>query len=171
MGWKSISSFVITSYSIHYTKLYDSNYSGGFSGSYSGNNNAYSGSNSGGHSGNNSGGYSGNNSGSTTSGYTTQEGQQVRMHIQRGDLNGAEQLLNRFKMKNAEWYYLKGLIFMRRGWHDEAYTNLQNAVNMEPANYEYKQTLSQMNNSFRGFRNASYNRGYKQDPDWSYNFV
>lgn len=91
---------------------------------------------------------------------------QVRSYVNTGNINAAEQLLDRIGNRNAEWFYLKGIISMRRGWYNEAYTHLQTAVNMEPGNFEYRNALNSINNANRGYQASSYNRrGYSNDPD------
>ena len=91
---------------------------------------------------------------------------QVRTFINSGNIVAAEQLLDRSAVRNAEWFYLKGIIFMRKGWYNEAQTHLQTAVNMEPGNPEYRNALNSMNYSNRGFQSTAYNRrGYGNDPD------
>jgi molecular chaperone DnaJ len=91
---------------------------------------------------------------------------QARTFVNSGNIRAAEQLLDRSAVRNAEWFYLKGIIFMRKGWYNEAQTHLQTAVNMEPGNVEYRNALNAMGNSNRGFQSAAYNRrGYGNDPD------
>jgi molecular chaperone DnaJ len=105
---------------------------------------------------NNSGGYRGNDSSFA----------QARNYINTGNIMAAEQLLDRSGNRTAEWFYLKGVIFMRKGWYNEAHTNLQTACSMEPSNLEYRNALNAINNSNRGFQSSSYNRrGYGNDPD------
>ncbi len=78
----------------------------------------------------------------------------------------AEQLLDRSTNKTAEWFYLKGVICMRKGWYNEAHNNMQIAVNMEPNNLEFRNALNSINHSNRGYQSTSYNRrGYGNDPD------
>jgi len=85
---------------------------------------------------------------------------QVRSHINSGNISLAEDMLNSSRNRNAAWFYLKGLIFMRKGWYDEAYTHIQRAVNMDPSNYEYRNTLNSMHNASNAYRANSYYRGY-----------
>lgn len=110
--------------------------------------------------------YSGNNSGS----WNTQNGgdffNQVKSHINTGNVKLAEDMLDSSGNRTAPWYYLKGLIFMRRGWYDEAHTHIQRAVNMDPSNYEYRSALNRMNTSNNTYRANSFNKGYnRQNPD------
>ena len=75
--------------------------------------------------------------------------QQVRMSINAGDLSRAEALLAAYTDHNAEWNFLKGAVCYRRGWLDEAKRYYQTAVQMDPGNREYQQTLDFMDNTGR----------------------
>lgn len=77
----------------------------------------------------------------------------VRLAIQQGDLNLAEELLNAQSDHNAEWNFLKGAICHRRGWMDEAHRYFQTAVQMAPDNPEYQQALDMA----EGRRPTTYN--------------
>lgn len=91
---------------------------------------------------------------------------QARAFINGGNILAAEQLLDRSATRTAEWFYLKGIIFMRKGWYNEAQTHLQTAASMEPGNMEYRNALNSMSQSNRGFQSSAYNRrGYGNDPD------
>ena len=116
------------------------NGNGGNSNSYS--NNSYSNSYS-----NNSSSYSNNNYnyGADLS--------QARMCIQRRDIRGAEAILSRIADRNAEWYYLNGIVHMNKGWYDSALQNISTAANMDPNNFEYRQTLNQLQSRTRSYGN------------------
>jgi molecular chaperone DnaJ len=91
---------------------------------------------------------------------------QARSYINAGNILAAEQLLDRSGSRTAEWFYLKGVICMRKGWYNEAHNNLLTAVNMEPNNLEYRNAFNSINNANRGYQSTSYNRrGYGNDPD------
>ena len=53
--------------------------------------------------------------------------------------------------RNAEWYYLKGLVFAARGWYFEASRNFSTASEMDPDNPEYRQATEKMKESARGY--------------------
>jgi len=94
------------------------------------------------------GGYSGNSSSSGSSNYnrgnTSSDFSAVRMAINSGNINYAEQLLNASSNRNAEWHFLMGSVCYRKGWLDEARRYYQTAVNMDPMNQEYRQALNFM---------------------------
>ncbi len=73
----------------------------------------------------------------------------VRSRIQTGDLSGADALLNAMTERDAEWYYLKGVILLRRGWYDGARQNFYTAYQMDPGNREYASAYNSVN-SFGG---------------------
>ncbi len=70
---------------------------------------------------------------------------EVKRNINIGNIKEAEDILNRHNVRNAEWYYLKGIVFLRKGWYDEAFSHIQTAVNMDPGNPEYRSTLQKLN--------------------------
>jgi len=81
---------------------------------------------------------------------------QVRQHINMGDLDTAEQILQGSGAKTGEWYFLMGSIAYRRGWLDEARQNYQIAVQMEPGNLEYRQALSMMQQGGYGYHSMGH---------------
>lgn len=89
----------------------------------------------------------------------------VRTLINNGNIGMAEEMLNSSNDRSAQWHYLKGLISLRKGWYDEAFSSIQTAVNMDPGNYEYRDALNRLNMNNRGYRGAAFGRGYNQGPD------
>jgi DnaJ-class molecular chaperone with C-terminal Zn finger domain len=87
---------------------------------------------------------------------------QVRAHINSGNIKLAEDMLNGYSNRTAPWYYLKGLVFTRKGWYDEAYNHIQTAVNMDPSNFEYRNALNRMNTSNNTYRGNAYGMGYNR---------
>jgi len=96
-----------------------------------------------------------NDYGSNTSLYS-----QIRMHIMNGNIHAAETLLNRVTMRDAEWHYLRGLIFMRKGWYNEAVNSINTAVNMDPSNMEYRDALNRIVFANNRYQSYGYNRRY-----------
>lgn len=87
---------------------------------------------------------------------------QVKVHVNSGNVKVAEDMLNGYSNRTAPWYYLKGLIFMRKGWYDEAYSHMQTAVNMDPSNFEYRNALNRMNTTNNNYRGNAFGRGYNR---------
>ena len=55
---------------------------------------------------------------------------QARIDIQNGNISEAINKLDNIRSRNAEWYYLMGIINIRKGWYDAAYQNLSRASSM-----------------------------------------
>ncbi len=93
-------------------------------------------------------------------GNVSQQYMQARRYIDGGNLAAAEDILARSNDRSAEWFFLKGVIASRRGWYDEAASNLQTAVNMQPNNAEYNQHLNAILNQGNMFHNQAAGHGY-----------
>ncbi|MBQ9515377.1 MAG: DnaJ domain-containing protein [Ruminococcus sp.] len=93
----------------------------------------------------------------SSSGYTSTSFPDVRKLIMEGRLDDAAELLNGVSddRRNAEWYFLMGMVYSRRGWSDQAFNYFQRAHNMDPDNAEYSAMLNNMNN-----RRTNFNPGY-----------
>lgn len=110
------------------------------------------------HTGGSSGGRSAG--GSSNQPNNSNEFAQIRVNIDRGNLMGAEHMLKNLPPNCAEWYFLKGMVSWRKGWMDDAFTNIQTASAMEPGNFEYRQALNQMRGGAQQYQGGAYNRGY-----------
>jgi len=101
-------------------------------------------------------------------GYTgaqSDEFEEVIRYMNAGNLSAAEEALNRIPNRNAYWHYLRGMIFMRRGWYSEAQSSLQTAVNMDPNNFEYRSALNRLMNFNRTYTQNMNRRSAGMDPD------
>lgn len=92
------------------------------------------------------------------SGYTNTSFPDVRRLIKEGRLDDAMQILNGVSGvgRNAEWYFLMGMIFSRKGWTEQAYSYFQTACRMEPNNQEFISALNNMN-ARRNYNPSGYN--------------
>ena len=81
---------------------------------------------------------------------------QVRSYINANRLDEAESLLSTAPNRDAEWYYLKGVIAYRRGWLDEARQHYQTACAMMPGNYEYQNALRTVQGGYTPYRQTNY---------------
>ncbi len=79
--------------------------------------------------------------------YTHTNYPDVRNYIQSGRLDDAQTILNGVPVekRDAEWYFLSGMIDYRRGWTDRAYNNFKTACDMEPQNNEFRQAFNMCN--------------------------
>lgn len=84
----------------------------------------------------------------------------IRNYIRQNRFDDAQALLDGVPVerRDAEWYYLNGVVLSRRGWVDDAYSSFANACRMDPTNPEYRAAFSRAGQNRGGF-NAGYNRG------------
>ena len=99
-------------------------------------------------------------------GYTYDEGSykgsfsDVRQNIAKGDYASADNILRNSTNRNAEWHYLRGVIFQKQGWYDQAYSYFEKAHMMDPSNSEYATAYSQTRSTANAYRSNVYTRGY-----------
>ncbi|MFV0518067.1 MAG: J domain-containing protein [Aminipila sp.] len=107
-----------------------------------------------------------NNSGfSNNQEQSTPEYNDIRGIIDSGNLNFAEQKLAKIRNRDAEWFFLSGMISYKRGWYDDAIAKIRTAINMNPNNFEYQNALGSIMNSGRMYQNNSFGRGYPNNDD------
>lgn len=82
----------------------------------------------------------------------------VRQMIQQNRIADAERVLDAVSpnTRSAEWYFLRGLCYYRKGWTQQAFSHFQTACNMDPNNQEYRSAVYNMNNQ-SGFGYGGYN--------------
>lgn len=99
-----------------------------------------------------------NNYSSSTSSSNSQGSDyaEVRSYINKRNFKAAEEILNSSNNKSAEWYYLKGVIEVNKGWYDSALNNIRTASNMDPNNFEYRNTLQQLQSRSKSYSNPYY---------------
>ena len=87
----------------------------------------------------------------------------IRDMINRGQIDQAQIVLDGTPIakRNAEWYFLSGMVQYRRGYYDNAYSSFANACRLDPNNPEYAQAFERIkrqgagnfNNPYRTSRN------------------
>ena len=79
---------------------------------------------------------------------------QIRAAINAGNLAMAEEMLQRCPQRDAEWYFLMGSVYYRKGWFDEAGRAYEQACQMDASNAEYRNALNMLNMSggYGGYR-------------------
>ena len=64
--------------------------------------------------------------------------------LKKGDLDGAQSALDNVSERDAEWHYYQSAVYHSKGWNYEAKAQLDMAINMDPDNQKYKDTLARM---------------------------
>lgn len=72
---------------------------------------------------------------------------EIRNKINMGMFSEAERMINNVPLqnRNAEWYYLNGVLLAKKGWSFDARNSFAEAVRRDPGNMEYTSALNQMN--------------------------
>lgn len=84
----------------------------------------------------------------------------IRQLIDMGDLARAEQMLINAPNRDAEWFFLSGVISFRKGYADDGLSNVRQAIDMDPNNFEYQRVYQQMTAQGGMYRARSNGQGY-----------
>lgn len=69
----------------------------------------------------------------------------VEESIKAGNLDYAQQLLDEFNERGAEWHYLQSIVFYRKNWVNESKKQLEIAMRLDSANQKYKEAYRKLN--------------------------
>lgn len=69
----------------------------------------------------------------------------VASAIRSGDIARAQQLLDSFNERGAEWHYLQSVVFYRKNWINECKKQLEIALQLDPANQKYRTAYDKLN--------------------------
>ena len=83
----------------------------------------------------------------------------VRQQVNVGRYQDAIRSLDNIFERNAEWNFLMGVCYINIGSTGQGYQFVQNAVNMDPGNIEYRTYLNQINNMQKTYQQRAYNYG------------
>lgn len=91
-------------------------------------------------------------SGNTDYSYNYSAFTDIRNLIDDGNYNEAQRRLDETpdSMKNAEWFYLSGVVNQRKGWLNEAFNCFENAVRLDENNGEYASAYNNMKSARSG---------------------
>lgn len=86
---------------------------------------------------------------------------QIRTLIARNDIRNARRALDSIALKNAEWYFLSGLVYSRFGNLNLAIKDIGTAVEMDPGNIEYVNAYYSLQNQSQRYQTSyrQYNSG------------
>lgn len=99
--------------------------------------------------------YSTNSNSSYNGGYSNNVAgyAEIRRLIQMRNNIEAERRLNAMPNRDAEWHFLYGAVQLNKGWFDSALSNIEKACQMDPNNFEYRQSLNQLKMRAGGYAN------------------
>ncbi len=69
---------------------------------------------------------------------------EVESLIKAGNISAAQEKLDDFNDRNAEWHYLQSVIFYKKNWTNESKKQLEISMNMEPSNAKYSEAYRKL---------------------------
>jgi molecular chaperone DnaJ len=106
------------------------------------------------------GGQSYSGSGGSYSGPNAPDFARARLFINQNNIQAARAVLDGIPVRNAEWYYLYGVVYLRQGWYDKAHDFFGRAVQQEPGNSEYNAAYQSVRSSGSPYARGGYSGGY-----------
>ena len=70
--------------------------------------------------------------------------QEVAESIRSGDLTRAQNLLDAFNERNAEWHYLQSVVFYKKNWMNECKKQLELAMQLDADNQKYRDAYEKL---------------------------
>ena len=90
---------------------------------------------------------------------------EVEALIKLGNISLAQQKLDDFTERNAEWHYLQSVIFYKKNWINESKKQLEIALSMDPHNQKYSDSFLKLKQKME-YNDRQFNGGaYNQDPN------
>lgn len=83
----------------------------------------------------------------------------VEAAIKSGNLTAAQQLLDDFNERDAEWHYYQSVIFYKKNWINDSKKQLELAISINPNEPKYKNALNKLNERV--------NQGANVNSDWN----
>lgn len=69
---------------------------------------------------------------------------EVEEAIKSGNLSAAQDKLDSFNERGAEWHYLQSVLFYKKNWLNESKKQLEIAIQMDPNNEKYKTSYDKL---------------------------
>lgn len=75
---------------------------------------------------------------------------QIDLLIRDGKYNEAQDMLDSITERKGEWHYMQAIVFYKREWLTEAKTQLEMALQDDPNNSKYRNSLDKLNLTIGG---------------------
>ncbi len=69
---------------------------------------------------------------------------EIEKAIRSGDIALAQEKLDFYSSRDAEWYYLQSVVCYKKNWINESKNQLEIAMNMDPSNKKYSNAYAKM---------------------------
>lgn len=71
--------------------------------------------------------------------------EEIAKLLKEDKLTEAQNLLDEFNERNAEWHYLQAVVFYKKEWTNDSKKQLEIAMQMDPDNVKYRNAYGKMN--------------------------
>ncbi len=88
--------------------------------------------------------------------------------IKAADYKEAQEILDSFDERGAEWHYLQAVVYYKKGWTNESKKQLELALNLDPDNAKYKETYNRMLESIKSTSTSSTNTSWNRSGSGNY---
>lgn len=89
---------------------------------------------------------------------------QVDKYIKDGKLDKAQEVLDSFDERGAEWHFLQSVIFYKKNWINDCKKQLEIALALDENNQKYKETYDRLLEKIKA---TDEKERAKQDPNWN----
>lgn len=91
---------------------------------------------------------------------------EIERLLKDGKIEEAQAKLDAYSERSAEWHYLQAVVFYKKNWTNESKKQLEIAVNMDPYNSKYSETLSKLRQK-TDFSDRKFNNGTSNNASYS----
>ena len=84
---------------------------------------------------------------------------EVEQLLKNGRIAAAQEKLDNFSNRNAEWHYLQPVVFYKNNWFNESKKQLEIALTMDPHNSKYNESFSKLKDKM-DFNDRQYRGDY-----------
>lgn len=74
----------------------------------------------------------------------TMDYSEIERLIKEGKISDAQNKLDEYSERDAEWHYLQAVIFYKKNWNNESKKQLEIAINMDPFNTKYSDSYEKL---------------------------
>ena len=108
------------------------------------------------------------NESKTSSENTTGAFAEVERLIKEGKLHDAQQKLDDFNERNAEWHYLQAVVFYKKNWNNDSKKQLEIAMEMDPANTKYRNSYNKLEEKIKAESNKNFTSYTTGEPNYQH---
>ncbi len=71
--------------------------------------------------------------------------EEISALLKQNKISEAQDLLDNFNERNAEWHYLQAVVYYKKNWTNDSKKQLEIAMEMDPENVKYRAAYGKMN--------------------------